>query len=278
MSLQLPFATSDPEPSILERPEGPLCYVDEGPPGAPALLALHGIPGSVRDFRYLAPALTERLRFVRVDLPGFGGSPPVPEAISSLHGRADAVLDLADHLGLGAFGVLGHSMGGATALTLAAAHADRVGLLVLVASVGLTPHRALGGIPPRTFARIAALVERPFVGRALLPIVRDRYRRLRLPGSEEMDAAAHARHLRAIGALDFVALRRAAQAALPPTLVAYAKDDALVEPRISEELARALSAHVLAFDSGGHNIQKTRAPQLGQAILRSVAGVTRPRG
>ena len=116
------------------------------------------------------------------------------------------------------------------------------------------------------------------MGRALLPIVRDRYRRLRLPGSEEMDAAAHARHLRAIGALDFVAMRRAAQASLPPTLVAYAKDDALVEPRISEELARALSAHVLAFDSGGHNIQKTRAPQLGQAILRSVAGVTRPPG
>ncbi len=278
MSQQLPFATSDPEPRILERPDGPLSYVDEGPPGAPALLAVHGIPGSVRDFRYLAPALTERVRFVRVDLPGFGGSAVVPEAISSLHGRADAVLDLADHLGLGAFGVLGHSMGGGTALTLAAAHADRVALLVLVASVGLSPHRALGGLPPRTFARIAALVERPLVGRALLPIVRDRYRRLRLPGSEEMDAADHARHLRAIGALDFVALRRAAQASLPPALVAYARDDALVEPRISEELARALSAHVLAFDSGGHNIQKTRAPQLGQAILRSVAGVTRPPG
>jgi pimeloyl-ACP methyl ester carboxylesterase len=41
----------------------------------------------------------------------------------------------------------------------------------------------------------------------------------------------------------------------------------MVETAIQEELERTLPrARVLAFDDGGHNIQKTRAVELGRAI------------
>jgi len=53
-----PLPTSDPEPRLLPLPHGPVAYVDEGPRGAPALVVVHGIPGSVRDFRYLASSAT----------------------------------------------------------------------------------------------------------------------------------------------------------------------------------------------------------------------------
>jgi pimeloyl-ACP methyl ester carboxylesterase len=62
-------------------------------------------------------------------------------------------------------------------------------------------------------------------------------------------------------------MRACVRKPLPPTVLAYSRDDHLIETAVSEELARAIpSARVLAFDEGGHNIQKTRAAELGEAI------------
>ena len=262
--------TSDPVPSTIELPGGRLSYVDEGPADGPALIAIHGIPGSVRDFRHLAPHLTDQVRFVRVDLPGFGGSAPMPEAVRSLSARADALLSLADHLGLGGLGVLGHSMGGGTALVLGAEHPGRVKLLVLVASVALSRHRGIG-MSPGTFGRFARALELPLLGALLARYARNQYRRRGFSGVEEMTAQDIARHFRAIAALDFARQRRIVQGPLPPTLIAYARDDRMVETWISEELVAALPhARVLAFDEGGHNLQKTRAAELARAIKDSL--------
>lgn len=266
--------TSDPEPVRIELSHGPVTCIDEGPRGAPALLAVHGVPGSVRDFRYLAPQVTGTLRFVRIDLPGFGGSPPVDDALATLGGRARVVVEVADRLGLGEFSVLGHSMGGGTALVTASRHRERVRRLVLVASLALRLHRGLGA-GPRTFAAAARALSTPGLGHALLPWVRAEYRRRRFPGVDEMDRRAFARQLRALSAVDFPLLRSCVSASLPPALVAYARDDHMIETDISEELAASISgAHVMAFDEGGHNLQKTRASELGQAIRKFVGGAT----
>jgi pimeloyl-ACP methyl ester carboxylesterase len=265
---------SDPAPSLYERAGGSLAYVDEGPRDAPALLAVHGIPGSVRDFRYLAPQLVPRVRTVRIDLPGFGASPHDPGAGSSLESRASALVELADHRGIDRFAVLGHSMGGATALTAAAVHPDRVSALILLASVGLRPHRGLG-MSPRRFRLLRHGFKVPLLRRAFVRAARDRYRRRRFPGADEMDARTFAIHFEAIGAADFALLRGFASGPLPPALVAFARDDRMVDEDIQEELAATLrGARVVAFDSGGHNIQKTRAVELGDAIVELLHAAT----
>jgi hypothetical protein len=102
--------TSDPEPQFLALPHGPLAYADEGPRDAPIHVAVHGIPGSLRDFRYLAPQLCDGVRLLRLDMPGFGASAPLDEAIDSVPGRARVILEAADRLGLAEFAVLGHSI------------------------------------------------------------------------------------------------------------------------------------------------------------------------
>jgi pimeloyl-ACP methyl ester carboxylesterase len=272
--LVLPTAadeTSDPPVERATLSTGVITYTDEGKKDAPALVAVHGVPGSVRDFRYLAPHLSGHVRFLRIDVPGFGGSDPSPSAVDTLVGRAEAVAELAGRLHLDSFAVLGHSLGGATALTLAARHAARVRMLVLVASVGLRRHRGLG-MSPWAFALFARGLRSPLVSRFLLPIARAQYRRRRFPGADEMDAQDFAVQFRAIAATDFGLLRKAAAGPLPPTLVAYATDDRLVEPRIAEELLRTIpAARALAFSEGGHNLQKTRAVELAAAI-RSALG------
>ena len=261
-----PLPTTDPEPRRLDLADGALGYSDEGPAGAPAVIAVHGIPGTGRDFRYLAPQLTPHLRVIRVDLPGFGASAPIADAVATLRGRARVVLALADALRLERFAVLGHSMGGGTALVLAAEHPARVSHLVLLASLALRRHRGLGA-PPAVFAGVGRALSVPGLRALLLPWVRAEYRRRRFPGVDEKKAADFAMQLRAISAADFGLMRASVRAPLPPSLVAFARDDHLIETAFAEELAAALpGARVMAFDEGGHNIQKTRAVELGAAI------------
>jgi len=263
-------ATSDPEPTRLERPWGRLSFIDEGPRDGPALIAVHGIPGSSRDFRYLAPLLTDAVRVIRVDLPGFGGSSLRKEAIESVEGRVRIVVELADQLGLGRFALLGHSMGGATALLGAASQPGRVDLLVLVASVAISRHRGLE-LPPQVFSLMGWVMMLPGVGRLLLPRFRGEYRRRGLPGADALSAAELALQLRALGAINFASLRRAARKPLPAALVAYAPDDPLIERQIPEELLAILAdARALVFLDGGHNIKKTRAAELAGAIREAL--------
>lgn len=264
MSEALP--TSDRDPQFLELPHGRLAYVDEGPREAPALVTLHGVPGSIRDFRYLAPQLSTDRRVVRVDLPGFGASAPQPRAIATFAGRADVVLALADHLGLQRFGVLGHSMGGGTALVLAARAPQRVAALVLVASIGLRPHRGLG-MSPRRFGLLSHGFAIPGLAGPLTRAARERYRKRRFPGADEMGPETFAIHFRAIAAADFGVLRAAATGPLPPTLLTWAEDDPMVESAIGHELAQVMPrARTLVYDDGGHNIQKTQAVGMAAAI------------
>jgi pimeloyl-ACP methyl ester carboxylesterase len=86
--------------------KGPFTYTDEG--AGEVVVALHGLPGSVRDWRWLAPALAG-VRLVRIDQPGFGGTPLQTEPDSSLAARTRFVLAALAALAIDRFVVLGPS-------------------------------------------------------------------------------------------------------------------------------------------------------------------------
>ncbi len=244
-----------------------LTFTDEGAEGASALFAVHGVPGSVRDFRYLAPPLLPFARVIRVDLPGSGGSEPKRDALRSLEVRAETVAGLADELGIREFGVIGHSMGAGTALLAASMYPERVSRLVLIAPMGLRPHRGLSR-SPASFRRIAFILRMPGLRHLILPKIRSHYRRRGFPGSQEMTAHQFATQFESFTAADYPLLNRAVARPLTRrTLVAFADDDHLVEPQIPVELAAAIpGARALRFENGGHIIQKTKAVEIAEAI------------
>ncbi len=258
---------SDPPLQATEVSGERLTFTDEGSGKPMVLLAVHGVPGSSRDFRYLAPPLTDFARLVRVDLPGSGGSAPRRDALRSLEARAETVLRLADHLGIRGFGVIGHSMGSGTALLTAAMAPDRVSHLVLIAPMGLRPHRGLSR-SAASFGRLALMLRVPGLRHLLLRQVRSHYKKNRFPRAEEMTAHDYAIQFEALTAADYPLLKRAAAKPLPAkTLVAFAADDHLVEPQIPIELAAAIpGSKTLRFETGGHVIQKTRAGEIARAI------------
>ena len=100
----------------------------------PTVLALHGQPGTGRDFAALARTLDGTCRVVAPDRPGWGSRAAEP-AGGFAAGAADAVAIL-DREGVEQAVVLGFSWGGGVALELARRYPDRVGGLVLAASIG----------------------------------------------------------------------------------------------------------------------------------------------
>ncbi|MEE3325919.1 MAG: 2-succinyl-6-hydroxy-2,4-cyclohexadiene-1-carboxylate synthase [Myxococcota bacterium] len=114
-----------------------LHVVSEGE-GDPVLI-LHGFTGSVESMACVSDRLREGFRVHRVDLVGHGGSesPALAEAFSMSQCVAQ-IRSLLDALELPSVSVIGYSMGGRVALSLAVAHPERVSRLVLVgASPGL---------------------------------------------------------------------------------------------------------------------------------------------
>ncbi|HZT91558.1 MAG TPA: alpha/beta fold hydrolase [Gaiellaceae bacterium] len=105
--------------------------VYEGGDG-PSTLLIHGYGGSAWNFSELAPLLAGR-RLVVPDLPGHGGSAPLPAA-PSVAAFADALAPLLD----GPADVLGHSMGGLVALRLAERHPQLVRRVLLAAPAGIS--------------------------------------------------------------------------------------------------------------------------------------------
>jgi pimeloyl-ACP methyl ester carboxylesterase len=96
----------------------PILHVKDQGAGSPALVFLHYFAGSLRSWVHVAGDLSRTYRCLRIDLPGFGRSPPLP-AFS-----VDAVAGtIAQHIAgryLGTYVLVGHSMGGKLALACAA--------------------------------------------------------------------------------------------------------------------------------------------------------------
>ena len=103
--------------------------------GEPVVL-LHGIAHSSQAWASVLPAIAERHEVVAIDLPGCGKSDK-PDTDYSLGAQATAVRYVLDSLGLDLVSVIGHSLGGGIAMTLAYQYPERVGRLGLVATAGL---------------------------------------------------------------------------------------------------------------------------------------------
>lgn len=256
-----PDHPSDPAPRTLRLPSGPAALVDEGE--GTVLLALHGLPGSHRDFRWLAPVLTPHLRVIRPDLPGFGGTPPGAVRLAD---RVAWVRELVMALGVERPFVLGHSFGGPLATAYAVAHP--VAGLALLGSAGLRRHRSMrlfGG----TERAISRALRTP-LRRALGPALRRAYLAAGFPSSIAEPDVVRTLHVIAGTPLPLHAANVHRLAV--PTLVAWCEDDPLVEPAVSEELAAACPPGPrLAFAEGGHNLQKTCAVEIGASLARWIS-------
>jgi pyruvate dehydrogenase E2 component (dihydrolipoamide acetyltransferase) len=224
---------------------------------------VHGLPGSTRDFRWLGAALPPTTRFVRLDLPGFGGTPLASGPRPDIDARGAFVAAALEALNIDRCALVGHSMGGAVAVSAAVQAPRRVAALALLASIGLRPHLLLRRMVGRR--AVARAVDLPLLRRPLLSLLKVGFRQAGFSGANEAEIA---HSMRCVAAADLPLHARNTARLAVPTLAAWAEDDHFIERAIFEEHAAALPAGPrLRWPSGGHNIQKTQAVELAEALV-----------
>jgi pimeloyl-ACP methyl ester carboxylesterase len=129
----------------------PVALDDRG--SGPALVLIHGLATTRVIWRHALPLLSDGRRVITLDVPGFGESEPA--------GKGFVLDDVAERIAAGLeragleepYDLVGHSMGGAVALSLAARAPGAIRRLVLVAPAGLRPMPAAAA---RAFGAFAA--------------------------------------------------------------------------------------------------------------------------
>jgi pimeloyl-ACP methyl ester carboxylesterase len=128
---------------------GELAAYRLGDPGAPPVVAVHGITSNSRSWLVVSRALAASAQLVAVDLRGRAASNALPPPYGTAVHVADLIA-LLDSLGLERAVLVGHSLGGYVVARLAADHPDRVARLVLVDG-GLTIP-GVENLDPQAFA------------------------------------------------------------------------------------------------------------------------------
>jgi pimeloyl-ACP methyl ester carboxylesterase len=246
----------------------------------PPVVLIHDILVSHLEFERVTELLAPRLRVLAPDLPGFGESekPPPARYAYGIESFAEAMVDMIAGLGLGRVSVVGHSLGGAVAITLAAEHPELVDRLVLVDALSqpfrLDFESRLATAPivgrflfkqiygRRAFRRFFR--ENVFTGGVDVPLDRiDRYYDLfNTPAARE---SAHA-VLRAIHDTRPVVARVTRITA--PTLVVWGRRDRLSPPVFGQRLAREISGARFDVLDTGHSPNDERPEDFAGSVLR----------
>ena len=135
-------------------------YREAGRSDAPVLLLLHGFPSAGHMFRDLIPKLSDRLRLIAPDLPGFGQSDMPPRGTFSytFTKLAEVIERFTEVIGLNRFAIYVFDYGAPTGFRMALRHPERINAIISQngnayeegLSDGWTPIRAYWQDPSET--------------------------------------------------------------------------------------------------------------------------------
>lgn len=264
----------------------------ERPGRDPAVVLLHGLPGTADDF----DAVTARLpgvHTIALDRPGFGFSSGGYHPLAQQLATIDRLLA---RLGVhGPVVLVGHSYGGTLALAYAEAHPQRVRGLVLVDAAAAGEHSSaferaqshlvqvlswpvVQQVADATFSQLLRTVSakqgdaKAFDPGTVAPAHEHRLLALNMR-HEDLDAFA-GEQLHADGVIAGIDARLSAIRA--PAVVIQGVHDELVEPEYGRRLAATLPHARLAMVSGGHMAPYVHPALVAASIRELLASATEP--
>jgi pyruvate dehydrogenase E2 component (dihydrolipoamide acetyltransferase) len=265
-----------PAPESVEVAAGRLRFLRQGEDGEPLVL-LHGFGGDLNNWLFTAPALAERHVVYALDLPGHGGSSKDVGG-GDLDFLVEAVEQFLDAQRLQRVHLVGHSLGGLVAASIALAAPERVTSLALVASCGLgeeiDAEYIRGFIDAERRRELKPVLELLFADPGLVTrqLVDDVLKYKRLDGVDEAlraiaaDAYDEGRQSRVIA-------DRLAELNVP-MLVVWGREDRIIPAAHAERAPEGAQVHVL--DGQGHSPHMEAAGDFNRIVEEFLAGVGAP--
>ena len=143
---------------LIETSAGTLQVSDEGAPDGVPVVLIHGYTASMRWFDELAALLAADHRVIRVDLLGHGGSDK-PASGYAIEDQAASVAEAVASLGVSGATVVGHSLGGTVATSVAEQSPELAAKVVIIDQAPGDDYEDLGFIDHVGYA--------PVIGQAL---------------------------------------------------------------------------------------------------------------
>lgn len=266
-----------------------IAYVELNPTGAKGtLFFIHGLGSYLKFWWYqLDDYAAQGWHVVAIDLPGFGKSDKPATFPYTMEAMADAARELARQRNITQPIVIGHSMGGQTALSWAIRYPKEVRALVLTSPAGFetfSPKEEDWFVHAFTRALVLRANESAIWGSVaqgnfyrfrpeLEWLIEERVRVIHTPEFEPY-AYAQVRSVQGLAHNDFV--RTSLGRVEAPTLIVYGEDDRLIPnpflhggpPReIFESGAKAIrGAKLVGLPSCGHSVQLDCPQEYGEAV------------
>lgn len=296
-----------PLPGLDEAPVPPFPGEMEGPifvrrtsvvdTNATRAVYVHGMGGSSNNWTDLMYLLEPTFPGIALDLPGYGFSDPTPDNKYGVGRNAKAVVNLIKREGGEPVHLFGNSLGGITAVAVAARHPELVKSLTLISPAMLTRAVMVKAHAPKAlkiagakrkaeklgaeaFAQQQAdeLMALCYADPTRLPkarregVVTEIQRRMALPHNSDI-AAASARALFDAAAADKgKSIWRLARHVESPTLAIYGTEDQLVPVELAPKAAAVLkNSRVTILPDCGHCAQMEYPALTAQMFLQWLA-------
>jgi pimeloyl-ACP methyl ester carboxylesterase len=255
----------------------------ERPGPEPAVLLIHGLPGTAEDFEDVTPLVTGH-RTIAIDRPGFGFSSggyfPFDRQLQVLH-------ELIEKLHLGRPVLVGHSYGGSISLGYAERHPGEVRGLVLVDAAAGNCSRH-DNVFTRAQARFIQLIELPVIAQ-IADVTFSQL--LRTASAEPVESEAFSpapvdpRHRHRVLAInlkhgnmeayageilaankEIEGVNRGLAGLRVPTIVIQGAQDKLVKPQCGRSIAASVRGAQLQMVPGSHMAPYTHPAAVAAAV------------
>lgn len=244
--------------------------------GGAAVLLIAGLGLDAGSWQPQIEPLAHGHRVIVFDARGTGAA-PAPEPPYSIDDMAEDAVAVLDALGIGRAHVVGFSMGGLVAQTLAVRHPGRAASLTLAATVLRLPPRSRAVIDAWARMAAAGLDREPFVREQVAWVFTDRV----LADAALTDAivaglcqapfSAAGFTGQAAACLGFDSTSWAANIAVP-TLVVAGREDILIPIAASEALAATIPrARLAVLNGAGHGFPIEAADAFNRVVLDFLA-------
>jgi pimeloyl-ACP methyl ester carboxylesterase len=225
--------------------------------GDTTLLLLHGYGESLTTWRAVFDPLSESARVIAIDLPGFGVSAK-PDSAYSLGVMTARLSHFVDRWTSGTLVVVGHSMGGELAASLALARPDRVSLLVLIAPAGYRV--GLGGLVDSMYPAKARAMGKYLAYRSFITPIHDPSWLAEPDSTADYDPTGDTTYSRAAGRtleeFDFLELRDRFRDLRQPTLLIWGGLDPVIPFAVGDTISRLIPCvHFVPLANAFHRPQ-----------------------